>query len=188
MSWFSITMFWNNKIQQRKQRREKYVVWEERCVRCQHLIIKYVTRYHSLECTVCRAPDRDREPPCLSCQDYCRSVQIICLSLKIFPLYFPFTTVGLLGFSQPFQRGKYLSGSDWETARHPHKGPGRSGKLCSNVGNWNLILVITESQLMFTDKGKNWNLITNETEDLGQMEIHRRQAQNISYILWLTHC
>lgn len=86
----------NNKIQQRKQRREKYVVWEERCVRCQHLIIKYVTRYHSLECTVCRAPDRDREPPCLSCQDYCRSVQIICLSLKIFPLYFQLTTVGLL--------------------------------------------------------------------------------------------
>ena len=33
MSWlelFSITMFWNNKIQQRKQRREKYFGEEER--------------------------------------------------------------------------------------------------------------------------------------------------------------
>lgn len=41
----------------------------------------------------------------------------------------------------------------------------QSGKLCSSVWNWNLILVITESQLIFTDKSKNSNLITNETWD-----------------------
>ena len=179
-------MFWNNKIQQRKQRREKYVVWEERCVRCQHLIIKYVTRYHSLECTVCRAPDRDREPPCLSCQDYCRSVQIICLSLKIFPLYFQLTTVGLL--STLSLRKIFV----WVRLLGTHT-KARPGQL------WQILLECLEmkfnsryhrKQLMFTDKRKNWNLITNETWDLGQMEIHRRQAQNDNYIPllpdWLT--
>ena len=123
-----------------------------------------------------------------------RCKYVISWSLKIFPLYFQFTTLTGVALSlHPFiaiEENIFpvrLLGTDTKELGELARSQGRpGGKLCPNVGNWNFILVITESQLIFTDKSKNSNLITNETWDKWRFTEDKLRISIICPGTWLT--